>query len=421
MKFGLFYELQLPTPWEEGDANRLFRETLEHVQLAEKLGFDCIWAVEHHFMEDHSLSSAPGTWLAAAAALTSRIRIGHGIACAPPQFVHPAKLAEHIATLDQISNGRVEFGTGESASRLELESFGINPATKRQAWEESVREIARMMAMTPYPGHEGEFFSMPCRNLVPKPCQQPHPPLWVAGKPDLAARHGMGCLGFNALSGAGAKKAVDEYYNRFASECVPIGHAVNPNIAVLSQLHVHRDSNIAHERGKHLRFFGFSVGQYYLQGEIRPGRGDTWSEFEKICDSIPAMGADNPTAAIGSVEEVRAHVRALEDAGVDQMLLMHQGGKLPHEQNCESVELFAREIMPEFQDREHEREKRKAERLAPAIDATMARKEWPRELTDEEIPVITPYGYASFIPTPEDEAEGPAGVSEDTKGALGLG
>ncbi|MDG2004847.1 MAG: LLM class flavin-dependent oxidoreductase [Novosphingobium sp.] len=419
MKFGLFYELQLPTPWEEGGTNRLFRETLEHVQLGEQLGFDCIWGVEHHFMEDHSLSSATGTWLAAAAALTSRIRIGHGIACATPQFVHPARLAEHIATLDQISDGRVEFGTGESASRMELEAFGLDPAIKRQAWEESVREIASMMAMTPYPGHDGDFFQMPCRNLVPKPYQQPHPPLWVAGKPDLAARHGMGCLGFNALSGAGAKRAVDEYYSRFESECVPIGHSVNPNIAVLSQLHVHRDAEEAHERGKHLRFFGFSINKYYLDGEVRPGRGDSWSTFEEIRDSIPPMGADNPTATIGSVEQVRAHVQALEDAGVDQMLLMHQGGKLPHEQNCESVELFAREIMPEFQDREHSREKQKAERLAPAIDAAMARREWPRELTDDEIPVVTPYGYASFIPSPEDDAE-LASVSEDTKGALGL-
>jgi hypothetical protein len=229
----------------------------------------------------------------------------------------------------------------------------------------------------------------------------------------------MGCLGFNALSGESAKRAVDEYYDRFARECVPIGHSVNPNIAILAQLHVNRDGDLAHERGKHLRFFGFSVGQYYLKGEIRPGRGDSWSEFERIRDSIPPMGAENPTSAIGSVEEVRAHVRALEDAGVDQMLLMHQGVKIEHEWNCESVELFAREIMPEFQDRDAALERRKAERMAPAIDAAMARKVWPRELADDEIPVVTPYGYASFIPTPE-EPNPQEGVSEDTKGALGL-
>ena len=149
MKFAVHYELQLPTPWAEGEENRIFREALDHLVLAEKLGFDCAWAVEHHFTEDHSLSSSPATWLAAAAALTSRIRIGHGIACTPPGFVHPARLAEHVSTLDQISNGRVEFGTGESASRIELEGFGVDHATKHAAWEEAVREIANIMAMTP--------------------------------------------------------------------------------------------------------------------------------------------------------------------------------------------------------------------------------------------------------------------------------
>src|SRR4051812_19312193 len=186
MKFAVHYELQLPTPWQDGDENRIFREALDHLVLAEQLGFHCAWSVEHHFTDDHSLSSSPATWLAAAAALTSRIRIGHGIACTPPGFVHPARLAEHIATLDQISNGRVEFGTGESASRIELEGFGIDRATKRGAWLEAVGEISNMLVMKPYPGFAGRFFSMPCRNIVPKPFQKPHPPLWVAGKPDLA-------------------------------------------------------------------------------------------------------------------------------------------------------------------------------------------------------------------------------------------
>jgi alkanesulfonate monooxygenase SsuD/methylene tetrahydromethanopterin reductase-like flavin-dependent oxidoreductase (luciferase family) len=121
VKFGVFYEIQLPFPHREGDEFRCFREALEHVELADRLGFDYMWGVEHHFLEDHALSSAPEVWLAAAAARTSRIRIGHGIACMPPGFMHPAYIAERIATLDQVSGGRVEFGTGESSSRMELE------------------------------------------------------------------------------------------------------------------------------------------------------------------------------------------------------------------------------------------------------------------------------------------------------------
>src|SRR5262249_48952582 len=159
-------------------------------------------------------------------------------------------------------------------------------ATKRAAWEEAVREIANMMAMKPYPGFNGEFFSMPCRNVIPKPFQTPHPPLWVAGKPDLAARHGLGCLGFNAMSGEQAKQAVDRYYATLASDCVPLGHAINPNIAVLAPMHVHRDPVVARERAEHLKFFVYSIGEYYLAGEVRPGRQESWEHFERIRDQI---------------------------------------------------------------------------------------------------------------------------------------
>jgi alkanesulfonate monooxygenase SsuD/methylene tetrahydromethanopterin reductase-like flavin-dependent oxidoreductase (luciferase family) len=417
MKFAVHYELQLPTPWGEGDENRIFNEALDHVVLSENLGFDHMWSVEHHFTDDHSLSSSPNTWLAAAAARTKKIRIGHGIACTPPQFVHPARLAEQLATLDQISNGRVEFGTGESASRIELEGFGVDPSTKRDAWLEAVREICKMMTMTPYPGYDGEFFSMPCRNLVPKPYQRPHPPLWVAGKPDLAAQHGMGCLGFNAMSGEQAKRAVDQYYDKLKGDCVPIGAAVNPNIAILAVMHVHRDERVARERAVHLKFFAYSIAEYYLNGEVRPGRQRSWEEFEKVKDTMPSMGVDSETGAVGSVEEVREHMRVLEAAGVDQVLLLHQGGRLPHEQNCESLELFAREIMPEFQDRHEAREKEKMALLAPYLDQAMARKEWPQPIAEKDIPVVRAYGSASFIPTPDNPS---TGVSEETKGALGL-
>lgn len=420
MKFAVHYEIQLPTPWEDGDENRAFNEALDHVELADRLGFDHVWAVEHHFTDDHSLSSSPATWLATAAGRTKRIRIGHGIACTPPNFVHPARLAEHIATLDQVSNGRVEFGTGESASRMELEGFGVEHGTKREAWLEATREICNMMAMKPYPGFEGDFFSMPCRNLVPKPYQKPHPPLWVAGKPELAAQHGMGCLGFNAMSGEMAKHAVNQYYRTLMESCVPIGHAVNPNIAILAPMHVHRDRDVAMDRAEHLKFFGYSVSELYLQGEVKPGRQRGWEAFEKIRDQMPAMGGDNPTSAIGTPEQVREHMRVLEDAGVDQVLLLHQGGKLRHDWNCESLELFAREIMPEFLERHDAREASKREKLAPHIEAAMARKEWRRELTDDEIPTVRPYGSASFIPTEAEAAEASARISEDTKGALGL-
>ena len=256
---------------------------------------------------------------------------------------------------------------------MELEGFGVDVDTKRAAYLEAVEQICNMMAMTPYPGYDGEFFSMPCRNIVPKPAQRPHPPLWVAGKPDVAARHGMGCLGFNVVGGHQAKVMVDQYYRTLAEECVPIGHTVNPNIAVLATLHCHRDPDVARRNGEHLKFFGYTIGKYYLNGQVRPGAGGAWDEFLAVKDSFPEMG-DSPTSAIGTPDEIRDHLRALQAAGVDQVMLMHQAGQLDHDANCRSLELFATEVMPEFVDGEDEREAAKAERLAPAIEAALARK-----------------------------------------------
>src|SRR5690348_12362303 len=200
MRFGIFYEHQLPRPWHEGDELRLFQHALDQVELADRLGIDNAWEVEHHFLEEYSHSSAPEVFLAACSQRTKNIRLGHGITLMPPGYNHPARVAERIATLDLVSNGRVEWGTGESSARIELEGYGVDVMRKREAWQEAVPEGAKMMAANPYPGFKGEFFSMPHRNIVPKPVQRPHPPLWVAcsnrATIRLAAKLGMGALTF---------------------------------------------------------------------------------------------------------------------------------------------------------------------------------------------------------------------------------
>src|SRR5437870_11852388 len=155
MKFGIFYELQLPRPWQEGGELRLYQNALDQVELADRLGYDYAWEVEHHFLEEYSHSPAPEVFLAAASQRTKRIRLGHGIVLMPPAYNHPARVAERIAMLDLVSGGRVEFGTGESASRIELEGFGVSPAEKRAMWEEAVAQVALMLSRPPYPAHQG--------------------------------------------------------------------------------------------------------------------------------------------------------------------------------------------------------------------------------------------------------------------------
>src|ERR687884_783478 len=160
MQFGIFYEHQLPRPWKDGDELKLFQDALSQVELADRLGIDHAWEVEHHFLEEYSHSSAPEVFLAAASQRTKNIRLGHGIVLTPPAYNHPARVAERIATLDLVSNGRVDFGTGESASKAELEGFGITPEQRRDMWREAVEQIANMLVMEPYPGYRGTYFAM---------------------------------------------------------------------------------------------------------------------------------------------------------------------------------------------------------------------------------------------------------------------
>src|SRR5207342_3883461 len=114
MKFGIFYEHQLPRPWGPKSEYQLLQNSLTQIELADRLGYDFAWEVEHHFLEEYSHSPAPEVFLAAASQRTRQIRLAHGIM--QLTTVHPARVAERIAALDLVSRGRVEFGMGESAS-----------------------------------------------------------------------------------------------------------------------------------------------------------------------------------------------------------------------------------------------------------------------------------------------------------------
>jgi alkanesulfonate monooxygenase SsuD/methylene tetrahydromethanopterin reductase-like flavin-dependent oxidoreductase (luciferase family) len=277
----------------------------------------------------------------------------------PPGYNHPARVAERIAALDLVSDGRVEFGTGESASILELGGYRVDVAEKRAAWRESVEQCLNMMVMTPYPGYEGKFFSMPCRNVVPKPLQKPHPPVWVACSNretiQLAARLGIGALTFAFVDPAEAKQWVEHYYRILKTECVPIGHAVNANIAMVTGFSVHADAEEAKRRGEDdFKFFRYALGHHYIFGEHKPGHTDIWAAYEKARGKLPEAGA---ARGIGTPEQLRAHLKSFEDSGVDQVAFIQQGGRNRHEHICQSLELFAREVLPEFDEREEARAK----------------------------------------------------------------
>jgi alkanesulfonate monooxygenase SsuD/methylene tetrahydromethanopterin reductase-like flavin-dependent oxidoreductase (luciferase family) len=416
MRFGLFYELQVPRPWDNTAELRVFQQSLDEIEFADRLGIDYVWQVEHHFLEEYSHSSSPEIFLAACSQRTKRIRLGHGIKLMAPSYNHPARAAEQIAALDLVSGGRVEWGTGESATGLEMGGFHIDPAEKSDQWREGVEQAANMLAMTPYPGFKGKYFEMPCRNIVPKPAQRPHPPVWMGCSRresiQRAARNGLGALCFAFVEPDVAEKWVKEYYDIIkSSECVPLTHTVNANIAMVGAMSCHRDGQVAFDRAVDgFRFFGYSVGHHTTWGAHKPGRTDLWESFLQVKEDIASTLGN---AGVGTPDRVRDYMRSYEQAGLDQIIFMQALGRNRHEYICESLELFSKEIMPEFQERREIAEAKKAAELAPYIEAALKRKQWMPQLKDEDIPVYQ--AQARMVAAFQDRGGGLVPVMQDPR------
>lgn len=368
MKFGIFFPRQLPRPWHADAEETLFHDALDIAEFADSLGIQYGWAQEHHFLEEYSHSTAPEVFLGACSQRTQKMRLGFGISVMPPGVNHPARVAERVATLDLVSHGRVEWGTGEMSSRIELEGFQLSYVDKRTMWLEAVREASKMLECEPYPGYAGEFFTMPCRNVVPKPVQRPHPPIWVActnrETVRLAARLGLGALTFAFMTAGEAKFWVNEYYSTFEAECQPLGRSVNPNIAMLVGLMCHPDSDVAMARGiEGQQFFYHGLYHYYRKSRHQPGRTDLWTDFLHR-DDTPMAGL----AGVGSPGEIAQRFAEYEEAGVDQLILLHQGGKYPVDHMMDSLNTFGTKVLPQFIERDQDRAAAKTVRYGDVIE-----------------------------------------------------
>ena len=197
MKFGLLYELEMPKPWDPKKEREIFHEALEQIVLAEEMGFEYVWMVEHHFLTEFAHSSAPEVFLGALTQRTSKMRLGHGVVLLPVN--HPIRVAEYVATLDIMSNGRVEFGTGRSGTPYQLTPFGTELKDTRPMWEEALDIIPRMWTEEVF-SHQGTYYNIAPREIIPKPVQDPHPPIWVAASQvetfKMAGEKGIGALCF---------------------------------------------------------------------------------------------------------------------------------------------------------------------------------------------------------------------------------
>src|SRR5277367_908008 len=332
MKFGIFYELQLPRPWGPDSEYELYQNALGQLELADALGYDYAWEVEHHFLEEYSHSSAPEVFLSAASQRTRQIRLGHGIFQLTTN--HPAKVAEKVSALDLISNGRVELGMGESASLTELGPFNIKFADKRAIWEDAVPFKVAM-----FQGKGVRIprapFHFPPPKVLPKPRQKPHPPLWTACSQlstiAYAGEKGLGALGFQFVSADAAHAWVHAYYNAITRRLDRLAdYPVNPNIALVSMFMCAATDEEARAKADGATFFQFCLRFYNSPDRKRPAPGavDMWSEYGR-------WKAANPGAAekalsgglIGSPETIRRKLRKFEQSHIDQVILLNQAGR----------------------------------------------------------------------------------------------
>jgi alkanesulfonate monooxygenase SsuD/methylene tetrahydromethanopterin reductase-like flavin-dependent oxidoreductase (luciferase family) len=360
MKFGIFFEMSTPRPFSAGVESAVFHNALEQARLADELGFDHVWAVEHHFLEEYSHCSAPEVVLAAVAGQTERIRIGHGAVVCVPEMNHPIRVAERCATLDIISNGRLDVGTARSSTWTELGGFRADPDETKKAWDEFVHVLPRMWADEHF-SYEGVYFSMPERNVLPKPVQRPHPPMWVTvtspGTELDAAERGLGCLGVAAAGYAEQERRTNEYFHRI-QQCDPVGDVVTSAVSTLNFLYCDEDPGQAAQVGMQMvGAFGLANSHLFWTREAYPTRA--YQSLGNLAPRTDASKSGGPGDAygipegicVGDPEIIVAALKRWESVGVTGVNFLLNGLEtIPQERVLASMRLFAAEVMPQFRE-----------------------------------------------------------------------
>jgi alkanesulfonate monooxygenase SsuD/methylene tetrahydromethanopterin reductase-like flavin-dependent oxidoreductase (luciferase family) len=355
MKFSIFFEMQISDPTRASEA-QTFHDCVEQAVLADQLGYHCVWEVEHHGLYEYSHSSAPEIFLAFVAARTQRIRLGHGVTLLPHRYNHPIRIAERVATLDVLSGGRVNWGSGKSSSLVEQIAFENDLKSLHDQWLEALEMIPRMWSADIF-SHKGRFFEVPPTQIIPKPVQHPHPPMFAAcTKPESAVA--VGKLGLGALNFAIGD---DDYltqkvleYKKAVAEAKPVGRQKTDHFACTPAALILKDDKKACRYGlRGARFFAEAMAAYYMSGTRPTGRLDVPRDFFSDSALADAMAARNaPGSGVGAIvgdpASARETIERFVDIGVDELILVMQMGTVPHELIMESLRTFAEEVMPHF-------------------------------------------------------------------------
>jgi len=388
MKFGLACEMQRPIV----NDHAVIEETIEQCILADEMGWDVVWFFEHHFLTGFSLSPCPEVIFGALSRLTKRIRLGFGVVILP--YHHPVRVAERVAMIDHLSNGRVEFGTGRSTA-YEQTGMGIDPRDTRDMWEESLTMIAKIWESDVFEW-EGRFWNVPPRKVLPKPYQQPHPPIWVAAlQPstyELAAQKGLGAMALNV----GAPSILEPHikaYKENVKKANPVGQFINDQWLSATMGYCGEDNRAARDLcAQSLKtFFGPGTSSAQIDKPFLKDQKDLYvklveqwggvpghlkqdfSRYAKLEDTGEAgsqTGLDLSGGAAlikqawreldadtlvergvivaGDPESCIKAIKMHEETGVDHLQFLMATETIDHQQVMKSIEMFGKYVIPEF-------------------------------------------------------------------------
>ena len=387
MQFGLLYETQRPYQGTDIDWNALYKETLEQCELADQVGFDNLWFVEHHFLTGFSGSPSQDAIFGALSRVTKQIRIGYGVCILP--YHHPVRVAERVALVDQLTDGRVEFGTGRSNAYEQI-GLGVDPRNTRSLWEESISMLPQIWQSEEF-SWEGEHWNVPTRRVLPKPFQKPHPRMYLACTQTesfrLAAERGIGVLSSASYATAVLAEHVKVYRDALTN-ANPVGAFINEFWGNNVHAYCGPDNDEARELAALSMKTFFGPDKPYIAGRINAYEEllEAWGgvpdhlqadfgrwlrqsdEAHKAQAEQSGISLDaGPGAARAAIAQLDANtladrgviiagdpdscaraVQMYEDIGVDQVIMIMQTETIPHEKVMESIELFGKEVIPRF-------------------------------------------------------------------------
>ncbi|HEX9766920.1 MAG TPA: LLM class flavin-dependent oxidoreductase [Nitriliruptorales bacterium] len=365
MKLDLLYEIDVPKPWgddpwpadQRAREQRAYKEALEQIVLADKLGFNTVWLVEHHFREGRSHCSNPEAVLGALSQITEQIRLGFGVTLTPHGFGPPMRVAEKVATVDVLSGGRVEWGTGRSTP-MEQTAFGVDRETSRDAWSAAIQSIVGMWT-NQYYEEDSEFLTFPKRNVTPKPVQDPHPPCWVAAtspsSAEVAGRNGLGLLSFAIMQPIQVMGDVIKRYRAAQADQTPLTQVVNNRAAAYTLVHCADSMDEAETNGvwDAVWWWYQHLAEFMLEWEFPHFPQDEKDKLFPLMtkhakgDLNPKEFNDYDMIIVGDPEQCIEKMKTYESLGVDQLLCYMQFGDLDHNAILRSIELIGKHVLPE--------------------------------------------------------------------------